>query len=40
MFFYVDNIIFIFLVKRLRMVEIIMVKLKKRYDLTGGRDLQ
>ena len=29
----------IFLVKRLQMVEVIMVKLKKRYNLTGGKDL-
>ena len=35
-----DNIIFTFLVKQSQMVEAIMVKLKKHYDLTGGRDLQ
>ena len=40
MFFYMDDIMFAFLVKRLRMVEVIMAKLKKRYNLTGGGDLQ
>ena len=40
MFFYVDNIVFTFLVKRLRMVEAIVVKLKKRYNLMGDKDLQ
>ena len=39
MFFYMDNIVFIFLVERLRIVEAIVVKLKKRYNLTGGEDL-
>ena len=39
MFFYVDNIIFAFLVERLQMVEAIAVELKKRYNLTGGGDL-
>ena len=34
-----DNIIFTFLVKRLRMVEIIIIELKKYYNLTGGKDL-
>ena len=40
MFFYVDNIVFVFLIERLRMVEAIMVKLKKCYNFTGGKDLQ
>ena len=31
---------FIFLEEQLRMVEAIMAKLKKRYNLTGGGDLQ
>ena len=35
-----NNIVFAFLVERLRMVEAIMVKLKKRYNLMGGGDLQ
>ena len=39
MFFYVDDIVLAFLVERLRMVEAIMVKLKKCYNLTGGGDL-
>ena len=39
MFFYVDDIVFVFLVERLRIVEAIMAELKKRYDLTGGGDL-
>ena len=34
-----NNIVFTFLVKRLRMVKAVMVKLKKRYNLTGGGDL-
>ena len=40
MFFYIDNIVFTFLIERLRMVEVIMVKLKKYYNFTGGKDLQ
>ena len=39
MFFYVDDIVFAFLVKRSRMVEVIMAELKKYYNLTGGGDL-
>ena len=39
MFFYMDDIIFAFLIERLRMVEIIMAELKKYYNLTGGGDL-
>ena len=39
MFFYVNDIVFAFLVKRSRMVEAIVVELKKRYNLTGGEDL-
>ena len=39
MFFYIDNIVFIFLIERLRIVEVIMAELKKRYNLTGGGDL-
>ena len=39
MFFYMDDIIFTFLIKWLRMVEVIMAKLKKRYNFTGGGDL-
>ena len=39
MFFYVDDIVFAFLVERLRMVEVIVVELKKRYNLMGGEDL-
>ena len=35
-----DNIIFTFLIKRLRMVEVIMVELKKYYNLIGGENLQ
>ena len=31
---------FTFLVEQSRMVETIMAKLKKYYDLTGGKDLQ
>ena len=38
-FFYMDDIVFAFLVKRLRIVEVLMVELKKRYNLTGGGDL-
>ena len=34
-----DNIVFTFLVERLRMVEVIMAELKKRYNLTSGGDL-
>ena len=34
-----DNIVFAFLTERLRMVEAIMAELKKRYNLTGGKDL-
>ena len=34
-----DNIIFAFLIERSRMVEAIVVELKKRYNLTGGEDL-
>ena len=34
-----DNIIFTFLIKRLQMGKVIMAKLKKRYNLTGGGDL-
>ena len=34
-----DNIMFAFLIKQLRMVEAIVVELKKRYNLTGGGDL-
>ena len=40
MFFYMDNIVFTFFVKRSQMVEVIMAKLKKRYNFTGGEDLQ
>ena len=40
MFFYINNIVFAFLVERSRMVEVIMAELKKRYNLTGGEDLQ
>ena len=40
MFFYMDDIVFIFLVKRLRIMEALMAELKKRYDLMGGGDLQ
>ena len=40
MFFYVNDIIFAFLIKRLQMVEVIMAELKKRYNLTGGGNLQ
>ena len=40
MFFYVDDIVFALLVKRSRIVEVIMAELKKRYNLTGGKDLQ
>ena len=39
MFFYMDDIVFAFLIKRLRIMEVIMAKLKKRYDLMGGKDL-
>ena len=39
MFFYMDNIVFIFLVERLRMVKVIIIKLKKYYNLTGGKNL-
>ena len=35
-----DNIIFIFLIKRSRIMGVIMAELKKRYDLTGDGDLQ
>ena len=35
-----DDIVFAFLVERSRIVEAIMAKLKKRYDLMGGGDLQ
>ena len=35
-----DNIVFTFLVKQLRMVEAIMAELKKYYNFTGGGDLQ
>ena len=38
-FFYMDNIIFTFLVEWLRMLKAIMAELKKRYNLTGGGDL-
>ena len=38
-FFYVDDIVFAFLVKSSRIVEVIMAELKKRYDFTGGGDL-
>ena len=38
-FFYVDDIVFTFLVERLRMVEAIVAELKKCYNLTGGEDL-
>ena len=31
---------FTFFVKRLQILEVIMVELKKHYDLTGGGDLQ
>ena len=34
-----DNIVFAFLIERLRMVKAIMAELKKRYNLTGGKDL-
>ena len=40
MFFYVDDIVFAFLVERSRIMEAIMAELKKRYNLTGGGDLQ
>ena len=39
MFFYMDNIIFTFLIKQLRIMEVIIAKLKKHYNLTGGKDL-
>ena len=39
MFFYMDDIVFVFLIERSRIVETIVVELKKRYNLTGGRDL-
>ena len=39
MFFYMHDIVFIFLVEWLRMVEVIVVKLKKCYDFMGGGDL-
>ena len=39
MFFYVDDIMFIFLIERLRMVEIIMAELKKSYNFISGGDL-
>ena len=35
-----DDIVFTFLIKRSQMVEVIMAELKKRYNLTGGGDLQ
>ena len=35
-----DNIVFTFLIKRSRMVEVIMAELKKRYNLISGKDLQ
>ena len=38
-FFYMDDIIFTFLIKRLQMVEVLVVKLKKYYNFTGGGDL-
>ena len=34
-----NNIIFTFLIKKLQMVEVIMVKLKKHYDFIGDGDL-
>ena len=34
-----DNIMFTFLIKRLRMVKAIMAELKKHYNLTGGGNL-
>ena len=34
-----DNIVFTFLVERSQIIKAIMVKLKKRYNLTGGGDL-
>ena len=40
MFFYVDNIVFTFLIERSRIMEAIMAELKKRYNFTGGGDLQ
>ena len=39
-FFYVDDIVFAFLTERSRMVEAIVAELKKRYELTGGGNLQ
>ena len=36
MFLYVDDIVFVFLVERLQIVEVIVAKLKKRYNLTRG----
>ena len=35
-----DNIVFTFLIERSQMVEAIVAKLKKRYNLTGGGNLQ
>ena len=40
MFFYVDDIVFVFLIERSRMVEAIIAELKKRYEFTGGGNLQ
>ena len=39
MFFYMNNIVFTFLVEWLRMVEVIMAELKKYYNFMGGGDL-
>ena len=36
MFFYMNDIVFVFLVKRLQMVEVIIAILKKRYNLTSN----
>ena len=35
-----NNIVFTFLIKRSQIMEAIIAKLKKRYNLTGGKDLQ
>ena len=36
---YINNIVFTFLIKRSRMVEAIIIELKKYYNLTGSEDL-
>ena len=39
-FFYIDDIVFTFLIERSQLIKVIITKLKKHYNLTSGKNLQ